>query len=98
MGSWVSGSYGGKSPKQGKIHSCGFYDDSIIGLYPICQILIISFKTLRCFGLYDRKFMNALKQYRDPVPYLRGFVSQIGFKQTMVEFVQPEKKTREIKA
>lgn len=44
------------------------------------------------FGLYDRKFMNALKQYRDPVPYLRGFVSQIGFKQTMVEFVQPKRK------
>ena len=44
------------------------------------------------FGLYDRKFLNALKQYQDPVPYLRGFVSQIGFKQTMVEFVQPKRK------
>lgn len=44
------------------------------------------------FGLYDRKFMNALKQYRDPIPYFRGFVSEIGFRRAEIEFVQPQRK------
>lgn len=41
------------------------------------------------FGLYDRKVMNALALYRDPVPYFRGFISEIGFRRAAVEFVQP---------
>ncbi len=44
------------------------------------------------FGLYDRKFMNALKKYNEPVPYFRGLVSEIGFRRTEVEFVQPQRK------
>lgn len=41
------------------------------------------------FGLYDRKVMNALKLYKDPVPYFRGFISEIGFTRAEIEFVQP---------
>jgi len=44
------------------------------------------------FGLYDRKVMDALKLYKDPEPYFRGFVSEIGFKRAEVEFVQPPRK------
>ena len=44
------------------------------------------------FGLYDRKFMDALKRYPDPNPYFRGFVSEIGFRRTEVEFVQAKRK------
>ncbi len=44
------------------------------------------------FGLYDRKFMNALMQYHDPNPYFRGFISEIGFRRTEIEFVQPQRK------
>lgn len=44
------------------------------------------------FGLYDHKFMNALKQYHDPNPYFRGFISEIGFRRTEIEFVQPQRK------
>lgn len=44
------------------------------------------------FGLYDRKFMDALKRYRDPFPYFRGFVSEIGFRRTELPFVQPQRK------
>ena len=39
------------------------------------------------FGLYDRKFMDALKKYVDPYPYFRGLVSEIGFKRTAVEYI-----------
>jgi glycosyltransferase involved in cell wall biosynthesis len=44
------------------------------------------------FGLYDRKFMNALKLYRDPIPYFRGYVSEIGFRRLEIPFVQQERK------
>jgi len=41
------------------------------------------------FGLYDRVFLNVLRKYRDPSPYLRGFVSEIGFRRAEIPFVQP---------
>lgn len=41
------------------------------------------------FGLYDRKCMEALKKYHDPVPYFRGLVSEIGFRRAELPFVQP---------
>lgn len=44
------------------------------------------------FGLYDRKFMDALKRYPDPNPYFRGFVGEIGFRRTEIEFVQGQRK------
>ena len=43
------------------------------------------------FGLYDRKFMTALKRYNEPLPYLRGLVGEIGFRRIEVEFVQPRR-------
>lgn len=43
------------------------------------------------FGLYDRKFLDALKKYNDPYPYFRGLVSEIGFKRTEVEFIQKKR-------
>jgi len=43
-------------------------------------------------GLYDRDFMEALKQYKDPYPYFRGIVSEIGFKRTEIEFVLEKRK------
>jgi polyisoprenyl-phosphate glycosyltransferase len=44
------------------------------------------------FGLYDSKFMDALKKYHDPYPYFRGLVSEIGFKRAAIEFVQGKRK------
>lgn len=43
------------------------------------------------YGLYDRAFMNALKKFHDPVPYLRGFVTEIGFPRTELFFDQPKR-------
>jgi len=43
------------------------------------------------FGLYDRKFMKALRKYNEPLPYLRGLVGEIGLRRTEVEFVQPRR-------
>lgn len=44
------------------------------------------------FGIYDGKVMNALRLYKDPVPYFRGFISEIGFRRAEIEFVQPPRR------
>jgi len=44
------------------------------------------------FGLYDRKFNDAVRKFQDPYPYFRGLVSEIGFKRTSVEYVQDKRK------
>lgn len=44
------------------------------------------------FGLYDRAFVEALKQFHEPYPYFRGLVSEIGFSRVEVPFVQDRRK------
>jgi glycosyltransferase involved in cell wall biosynthesis len=44
------------------------------------------------FGLYDRKFMTALKKFHDPYPYFRGIVSEIGLKRVVIPFVKSKRK------
>ena len=43
------------------------------------------------FGLYDRSFLEALKQFHEPYPYFRGLVSEICFKRCEVPFVQAKR-------
>ena len=44
------------------------------------------------FGLYDRKFNDAVRKFPDPYPYFRGLVSEIGFRRADVEYVQERRK------
>jgi glycosyltransferase involved in cell wall biosynthesis len=41
------------------------------------------------FGLYDKKVVAAMKLFNEPMPYIRGLVSKIGFRRAEVPFVQP---------
>jgi len=41
------------------------------------------------FGLYDRSFLEALRQLDDPYPYVRGLVSDLGFVAEVVPYDQP---------
>lgn len=43
------------------------------------------------FGLYDRKVVDAIKQYHDPYPYARGMIGEIGFKRVEVPYVQEKR-------
>ncbi|MDO8954823.1 MAG: glycosyltransferase family 2 protein [Gammaproteobacteria bacterium] len=43
------------------------------------------------FGLYDRKVVEILRTIEDPNPYLRGLISEIGFKVAEVPFNQPRR-------
>ncbi|MDG4812244.1 glycosyltransferase family 2 protein [Hydrogenovibrio sp. 3SP14C1] len=47
------------------------------------------FKNFTGFGLYDRKAINALKSIRDPYPFFRGMVAEVGFKVKKVKYDQP---------
>ena len=43
------------------------------------------------FGLYDREVIDALRRFREPYPYFRGLVSEVGFRCAEVEFVQAKR-------
>lgn len=44
------------------------------------------------FGLYDAVFIEQLRNLRDPMPYLRGIVSEIGYRHAEVEYTQELRK------
>ncbi len=43
------------------------------------------------FGLYDKAVIQAFRKIDDPYPYLRGLVSEIGYKTTEVPYTQEER-------
>lgn len=40
------------------------------------------------FGLYDRSFINILKELDDPTPFIRGIVAELGFRRKEIKFKQ----------
>ena len=44
------------------------------------------------YGLYDRAFIEILKQLDDPTPFLRGIVAELGFRRKDIEFTQPKRR------
>lgn len=40
-------------------------------------------------GLYDRSVINILKTIKDPYPYIRGLIFELGFKVDFIDFDQP---------
>lgn len=44
------------------------------------------------FGLYDASFIKQLRAVKDAMPYLRGLVSEIGYKHATVEYTQEVRK------
>jgi polyisoprenyl-phosphate glycosyltransferase len=49
------------------------------------------------FGLYDRAFIDILRNLRDPTPWIRGLVAELGFKRKDVSFVQPKRRAGKTK-
>ena len=45
-------------------------------------------KNFTGFGLYDKEIIDILRNYSDPYPYFRGFVSEVGHKRAEIEYVQ----------
>ncbi len=42
-------------------------------------------------GLYDKSVINILNTIKDPYPYIRGLIFELGFKIDFVDFNQPER-------
>ena len=49
-------------------------------------------KNFTGFGLYDQTFISILRTVREPYPYFRGLVSELGFGRVEVPYVQPARK------
>lgn len=49
-------------------------------------------KNFTGFGLYDKKFIDTLRQLNEPYPYFRGLITELGFERAEIEFVQPKRK------
>ncbi len=43
------------------------------------------------FGLYDKAFVDVLRNLNDPVPYLRGIVGELGFERKEIHYEQPKR-------
>lgn len=48
-------------------------------------------KNFTGFGLYDQKFISIIRNLDDQYPYLRGLVSELGFRRFEIPFTQPER-------
>jgi len=44
------------------------------------------------FGLYDRSFIEVLRNLKDPTPFLRGIVAELGFKRVSIEYTQAKRR------
>lgn len=55
----------------------------------IADVSII--KNATGYGLYDRIFVNKLKETSDPYPYIRGLVCEFGFPVKTIDFLQPKR-------
>lgn len=44
------------------------------------------------FGLYDKSFVKVLRDLKDPIPFIRGIVGELGFKRTEVEYTQAQRR------
>jgi polyisoprenyl-phosphate glycosyltransferase len=44
------------------------------------------------FGLYDRSFIEILKNLNDPTPFLRGIVAELGYRRKDIAYEQPRRR------
>jgi glycosyltransferase involved in cell wall biosynthesis len=43
------------------------------------------------FGLYDKEFIDVLRELDDPIPYLRGIVAELGFTRKEIKYTQEKR-------
>lgn len=44
------------------------------------------------FGLYDKTFIDVLRNLNDPTPFLRGIVAELGFNRVSIEYTQAKRR------
>lgn len=43
-------------------------------------------------GLYDKEFIEVLRNLKDPTPFLRGIVAELGYKRKEIPYEQPQRR------
>jgi polyisoprenyl-phosphate glycosyltransferase len=43
------------------------------------------------FGLYDKKIINIIREIKDPYPFFRGIIAELGFKVEKIPYTQPKR-------
>lgn len=43
-------------------------------------------------GLYDKEFVEVLRNLKDPTPFLRGIVAELGYKRKEIPYEQPQRR------
>ena len=78
-----------KSSKENKImyHLRSLYYKTIKKLSEVEQI-----EHFTGFGLYDKAFINVMRNLDDPVPFLRGIVAELGFRRKEIPYEQPQRR------
>ncbi len=54
-------------------------------------------KNFTGFGLYDKEFVDILRNLNEPYPYFRGLITEMGFERAEIEFTQPKRGKGETK-
>jgi hypothetical protein len=49
------------------------------------------------FGLYDRSFIDVLRNLRDPTPFFRGIVAELGYKRKDILYEQQKRRAGKTK-
>ena len=44
------------------------------------------------FGLYDKSFVQVLRDLKDPTPFIRGIVAELGPERKEIEYTQPQRR------
>lgn len=78
-----------KSSQENKImyHLRSLYYKTIKKLSEVEQI-----EHFTGFGLYDKAFINVMRNLDDPVPFLRGIVAELGFRRKEIPYEQPQRR------
>ena len=78
-----------KSSQENKImyHLRSLYYKTIKKLSDVEQI-----EHFTGFGLYDKAFINVMRNLDDPVPFLRGIVAELGFRRKEIPYEQPQRR------
>jgi len=48
-------------------------------------------KNFTGFGLYDRQFIEILRELDDPYPYFRGIIAELGYSRIEIPYTQPKR-------
>lgn len=43
-------------------------------------------------GLYDKEFIDVLRELNDPIPFMRGIVAELGFRRKEIPYEQPKRR------